>query len=161
MHTPLDRIVETLYTAPVPMPHTRKPLDWVKRRVENNSHLSEEGKSHVIRWTRDIADRVPDDPRLQAVAQSAVVAYCQIIEIQEALFKLSATSAQADKLGNSINRWVRQLTFCLRLAGLRKVAEQGKAGTRRTATSPQKDRLPDPDEDQVDHDAQLAQENVA
>jgi hypothetical protein len=134
----------------VPTPYTRKPLTWLTRRIEDYKHLSIEGKSHVLNWTADISKRVPDDPRLQAVAQAAVMAYLQIVQIEEALLKLSATSPQADKLGNSMTKWVRQLTFCLRLAGLRRVAQQAITTKRRqvftTATPRAKDGADEPED---------------
>lgn len=118
---PATRRKPAPYQPSATLPWTRNPLRFIKRRLAADGLFDEDAKSHVMRWIDDFSKHVVDDPRAQAIGQAVMFCYAQQIRTEVALLRHTADSPEAEKLGMQYSRWLKNLTFSLRLSGLRGV----------------------------------------
>lgn len=135
--------------------YTRRPMTWLRHKFNRQCpDMDPEARSHIQKWMRDIMARVEDDPRQQAVAQVAVLAYSQVVQLEVLLLKEKPDSEKAERLGRLLVLWSERLNKSIRMAGLRAHGTINRSAKRNTVFSavPSGSSLRDEDESESEFD---------
>lgn len=93
----------------------RRPVQWLRRRLDATNSVDPEAKQHVLLWFQDLVDQITDDPRTQAAAIAAAGVYTEYIRLQAKALSMRPEDPDVEKVGAALMRCPVQLAKALRL----------------------------------------------